>query len=1146
MGGSVAQTLFSGKVEFPASGSTTIERVWTDVPDGEHVVEVRIEPTVSQSTSDDDATRGLRAGTGQPATPVDVSFNIGGTCGGWLSASGLATYAGTNGPVPTGCAAVTATLYYNPDSAADPNGWTQFSSTSGARTNAFGAIRTGTNGSATAGDYRLEIMVDDGTLVGTGQQMYHCDPPGVPDGSVGVPPPPSSGEPSRDVYLYAEDIAFLGDPSCTTGLFANPEPGDDIGVLATIRYYGPDALTGQSVVVSELIPNGGGFITNDLDCGGSPCTVDLPAGGGIGQVCIPYTPQSLGARIIQVQVFPSVTQPTLNDAATKAISVGTAECTLDLSATSLQPLAGQPASLTVTGSDATAITTVMSLDVVSAEGPLSGLTSSFDPASPLSMPFAADLTVSIDGTTPAGRHLLFVVGQADTCSAVAAFAVDVPLCQDQDADGYGYPGQPTCPAGAEPDCNDGDASINPAAVDLCNGVDDNCSGAVDEDFVPTATSCGTGTCEATGSTACVSGSIVDLCTPGTPAASDAVCDGLDEDCDGTVDEDYVSTTTSCGIGACGATGSTSCVAGTIADSCTPGTPAPSDALCDGVDEDCDGTVDEDYVSTTTSCGIGACGAAGSTSCVAGTIADSCTPGTPAPSDALCDGVDEDCDGTVDEDYVSTTTSCGIGACGAAGSTSCVAGTIADSCTPGTPAPDDATCDGVDDDCNGTADEDFVSTPTSCGGGSCIGTGETQCDAGDIIDTCQPPTVGATEVCNGQDDDCDGIIDEGTLDVRADIHTIGAGSNPGSTKTPYAGLLVGIYDKSDTSCARTVCGGISWQEYACIVTSCQPVMVGNPAAPAEGPTDADGHIVFELPPGNYLAIGSDGTEKHLGISVGDVECNASKNKYLQRLDTADGKHTPARTSVRTGSELLVIEPEFIEWTGTQEAYPFVFESLGDWSVTASVTPPDGFVSDYEALSTEVSTDTRALQFTITDVGSDWVPAEVRHTLLHGARKEIIRSRVGVKLDPTLAAQKHLDQWGHRLDAQGDPIPEPGLDPRAERPAELIGWIEPSAHDANWTLKVRVNTTSDVLLMMKRGNGDTVRELALGRYQPGEYAIEWDGRDATGRKVAPGSYAAAVSVDGVIVDAAYVMGTSRQPRQSTTKDDPLHPPVEEVAP
>ena len=104
--------------------------------------------------------------------------------------------------------------------------------------------------------------------------------------------------------------------------------------------------------------------------------------------------------------------------------------------------------------------------------------------------------------------------------------------------------------------------------------------------------------------------------------------------------------------------------------------ASSDATCNGIDDDCDGTVDED-----------------------------CVP--PPPPDNDCDAFDDDGDTRIDEGYASTPTSCGVGACVRAGSTSCVAGVVLNSCAPGAPAVGDATCNGIDDDCDGTADEDCV-------------------------------------------------------------------------------------------------------------------------------------------------------------------------------------------------------------------------------------------------------------------------------------------------------------------------------------------------------------------------------------------------------------------------------------------------------
>jgi len=76
-----------------------------------------------------------------------------------------------------------------------------------------------------------------------------------------------------------------------------------------------------------------------------------------------------------------------------------------------------------------------------------------------------------------------------------------------------------------------------------------------------------------------------------------------------------------------------------------------------------------------------------------------------------------------------------------------------------PGASDSTCDGIDENCSGTADEGYVPTQTTCGVGACESTGQLICVSGQLQDTCIPGTP-QTEICNWIDDDCDGYTDEG--------------------------------------------------------------------------------------------------------------------------------------------------------------------------------------------------------------------------------------------------------------------------------------------------------------------------------------------------------------------------------------------------
>jgi hypothetical protein len=309
------------------------------------------------------------------------------------------------------------------------------------------------------------------------------------------------------------------------------------------------------------------------------------------------------------------------------------------------------------------------------------------------------------------------------------------------------------------------------------------------------------------------------------------------------------------------------------------------------------------------------------------------------------------------------------------------------------------------------------------------------------------------------------------------------------REPLVGIEVCGYDKSENSCVRTVCGGISHHHYECIALGDAS---GGPCEPVNCcVTDVNGKCTLDLPPGDYLVISSDATRAVLpdllGAVAGELLCGEVKQKHLRQIIRADGKKLPGKTRRRIGSDLLLVEPEFVEWTGAQELYSFIFESQGDWDATTTVLPPEGFLVDFDSLAEEVLSETEAIQFTITDIGSEWLPTEVRQRVKHRGHQEVILSRIGVKLSPRLAAQKGLDVHVRKLGRGKSQHPRAVVDPRAMLPVEVRGWVEPSAVDPEWILALRVNEASDVWLAITRGQGAVVHNLFGGWLSLGEYEL-----------------------------------------------------------
>jgi hypothetical protein len=201
-------------------------------------------------------------------------------------------------------------------------------------------------------------------------------------------------------------------------------------------------------------------------------------------------------------------------------------------------------------------------------------------------------------------------------------------------------------------------------AEICNGVDDDGDGTIDEglpvggpptdcdgDGFPLCPTSATTAENCAGQTVpLIPGAPADCNDqiPGIHAGAEELCNGLDDDCDGSTDEGAPEGGRACTIpgllGVCNA-GTTSCASGPM--TCVQ-TTQPSDEVCDNLDNDCDGEVDEGNPGGGAACTIpdlqGAC-AQGVLSCADGPA--TCTQ-TVFPTSETCDGIDNDCDGTVDE------------------------------------------------------------------------------------------------------------------------------------------------------------------------------------------------------------------------------------------------------------------------------------------------------------------------------------------------------------------------------------------------------------------------------------------------------------------------------------------------------------------
>ena len=330
--------------------------------------------------------------------------------------------------------------------------------------------------------------------------------------------------------------------------------------------------------------------------------------------------------------------------------------------------------------------------------------------------------------------------------------------------------------------------------ELCDGMDNTCDGLTDEGFTYHGLGldqpcngigeCGKGVVE------CSTNKQKATCSTNPDgSASEAtkeVCNGKDDNCNGLTDENQeylgkqVNLGNSCnGIGECGQ-GIIVCSSQGEFATCSvnpDGTnPQAVPEKCDGLDNDCNGITDDNPNISDSPCKtMGVCTDRDISKCVNGqwSCDYSNVPNYEGDSEKSCDGMDNNCDGLTDEDFSYTDfdkntkklgKTCGTGEC-KGGVVQCATDHTTAVCSTMDQKTDEH-CNSLDDDCDGLTDEDFSyidfdkntkKLGETCGTGACTG-GVVQC-MDDSTATCSTQDKARQEICNSQDDDCDGLTDE---------------------------------------------------------------------------------------------------------------------------------------------------------------------------------------------------------------------------------------------------------------------------------------------------------------------------------------------------------------------------------------------------